>query len=71
MTNKDGNVRYRFRTRWYLSPNGRNYQDYALDPNLVTSQKKLDTAITDNAQPYPPNEKPVFVGHYWLRSERP
>ena len=71
MTDKDGNVRYRFRTRWYLSPNGLSYQDYAFEPNLVKTQDPLDSGIVDYARPYPLNERPVFVGHYWLRSESP
>jgi hypothetical protein len=31
----------------------------------------LDSAVIEAARPYPPDAKPVFIGHYWLRAAKP
>jgi hypothetical protein len=67
---KDGHLRDHTRIRWYASPGGHTYRTYALtdeiDCDLPLAQQLLENAI-----PYPPADKPVFVGHYWLRTLRP
>lgn len=67
---KDGHVRTACRTRWYLSPHGHTYQSYLLEDSL-RCDLPLEPNIIAAAVPYPLTEKPVFVGHYWLSSDRP
>ena len=67
---KDGHVRTKTRVRWYLSPEGHTYRTYAMT-NQVDCDFKLETDVYSDAAPYPPDDKPVFVGHYWLSARRP
>ncbi|MEW4454676.1 metallophosphoesterase [Bremerella sp. JC817] len=67
---KDGNVRTKTRMRWYLSPEGHTYGSYAMtDP--ITCDLPLPASIAERARPYEATEKPVFVGHYWLKKDTP
>ncbi|MHB8974692.1 MAG: metallophosphoesterase [Pirellulaceae bacterium] len=68
---KEGDFRTRFRTRWYLSPAGHTYRIYALQSDEIACDLELDEAILADAAPYPPDAKPVFVGHYWLSDSQP
>jgi len=68
---KDGHRRTAIRTRWYLSPEGRTYGNYALQADPVDCDTPLTDEVIGTAVPYPPDEKPVFVGHYWLSADRP
>lgn len=67
----DGHVRTEIRTRWYLAPDGHNYRTYALQSDAIACLLELDEAVVAAAAPYPATAKPVFVGHYWLRADRP
>jgi hypothetical protein len=67
---KDGHVRTACRTRWYLSPLGHTYRSYAMT-DAIDCDLELQQSVIDRAAPYPPNAKPVFVGHYWLSSPQP
>ena len=68
---KDGGVRTEIRTRWYLSPKGHTYRTYALQSDEVACDLDLESAVFEEAEPYPTTAKPVFVGHYWLSADRP
>lgn len=68
---KDGHVRTEIRTRWYLPPNGHTYRTYALQSDEIACDLGLDQAVIAAATPYAETAKPVFVGHYWLSSQRP
>lgn len=66
---KDGTERRKIRLRWW-SGNARNWRDIAIsvpDPHMLP-----DTPLPRGlrARTYPPTERPVFFGHYWL-SGRP
>ena len=67
---KEGHVRTATRTRWYMSPLGHTYRTYALTDN-IDCNSPLEQSVIDAADPYPPNAKPVFVGHYWLSGKQP
>lgn len=67
---KDGHVRTHTRTRWYSPPHGHTYRTYAMI-DLLDVDHPLDPSILQTAEPYPPDAKPVFVGHYWLLSNPP
>lgn len=67
---KDGHQRTRTRVRWYASPHGQTYQSYALT-NVIDCTHELEVSLREAAVPYPPDAKPVFVGHYWLIGQPP
>lgn len=67
----DGAVRTNIRTRWYLPPDGHTYRTYALQSGEIDCDLALDESVVQQAVPYPATAKPVFVGHYWLKAERP
>ena len=70
-TDKDGHVRTEMRTRWYLSPERQTYRTYALQSDELACDLAIEGAVVKAATPYPPTEKPVFVGHYWLSAKQP
>jgi len=55
--------------KWYESPEGKTYGEYAIEP--IDCDLPLPEAVIDAALPYPEDEKPVFIGHYWMRGSRP
>ena len=67
---KDGHLRTATRTRWYKSPLEHTYRTYALT-DTIDCDDPLEQYIIDAAAPYPPDAKPVFVGHYWLSGNQP
>jgi hypothetical protein len=68
-TDKDGHVRRTARMRWFDAPAGHTIRSYAIEE--IACDAPLPQAVLDAARPYPRSEKPVFVGHYWMRGERP
>lgn len=66
---KDGHVRHTARMRWFDDPAGHTIRSYAIEE--IACDAPLPQAVIDAARPYPKDGKPVFVGHYWLRGERP
>jgi hypothetical protein len=68
---KDGNIRTKIRTRWYLDARGRTYRTYALQSNEIDCDLELDESVMAAARPYPEDAKPVFFGHYWLSATHP
>lgn len=69
VTDKEGNRRRRIRIRWFQSPQEQTWQTYA----LPAAQSLPADPIPDDvfACPYEQHERPVFVGHYWLRNFPP
>lgn len=71
---KDGHPRKRVRTRWFDSPAGLSFTEYALPAHADHPELRempIPDAVIEQAVPYDPTAPPVFVGHYWLRAERP
>ena len=68
---KDGHPRKKMRIRWFASPAGQTYRDYALSSDDGFPDLPLPPDLERRITPYPDNSKPVFFGHYWLRAERP
>ncbi|MEI7780553.1 MAG: diadenosine tetraphosphatase, partial [Planctomycetota bacterium] len=66
---KDGHQRSAMRVKWYQSPEGQTYGEYAIEP--IDCDLPLPQSVFDEALPYPEEEKPVFIGHYWMRGSRP
>jgi hypothetical protein len=68
---KDGHLRHTLRVKWYAVPQGHTIRSYAFPPHNDYPDMPLPDALVAAAQPYPADAPPVFVGHYWLKAERP
>jgi len=62
---KDGHERNEIRIKWWEDPSKTNLRDYSVVdlPDLPTEP------VQANFSCYPPTDKPVFFGHYWLTGE--
>ena len=67
----DGHKRTSVRTKWYLPTEGHTYLTYALQMDPIHCDATLSEQTVEAASPYPANEKPVFIGHYWLTAPKP
>ena len=72
MTDPEGSPRRHIRARWFESPHGRTYRDYAMTrderfPETIIPQDAVPTDFV----PYGREERPIFVGHYWMQGDRP
>jgi hypothetical protein len=68
---KDGHRRSATRVKWYEPPKGHTYRTYAMASEPIESDLPLPEDVIQSAVPYPEKDKPVFVGHYWLKGSRP
>ena len=68
---KDGHPRTHVRVRWFDSPAGKTFRDYALASGEEFPDVAVPAAAVESAVPYTASEPPVFFGHYWLRAETP
>jgi hypothetical protein len=77
---KEGRRRVETRVRWYAAAEGATYASYAWTSGpLVTDEPvpctpvagdaPIPAEVAREARPYPEDEPPVFVGHYWLPGE--
>lgn len=66
---KDGHERKTVRVRWFESPVGKRWRDYAFGAEVDFPDDEVPLETLD--APYPPDAPPVFFGHYWLKAERP
>ncbi|MDA7744782.1 hypothetical protein N8911_01655, partial [bacterium] len=58
----EGKLRYKARVRWWMNPNGLTEKEYYFRSN---SDDAIPAELESNWY-YPADEKPVFVGHYWM-----
>lgn len=69
ITGRDGYVRESFRTKfWALDP--RTYRDVVFQPDPLPedlADRPLSAGESERLLRYPPQDPPVFVGHYWLQ----
>jgi len=68
---KEGEVRTKMRTRWYLAPDGHTYETYSFESTEISCSHELHPNVHAGAAPYPATAKPVFIGHYWLNATQP
>ena len=68
-TDKDGHVRRKTRLKWFKNPADQTFRTYSMEP--IDCDEKLPAEAVADAWPYSETEKPVFVGHYWMRGDRP
>lgn len=69
ITDKDGHKQSAIRVRWFDDPEGKTYGTYSMES--FDCDLPLPQSVVDEAMPYPDDEKPVFIGHYWMRGLRP
>lgn len=67
---KDGHERTKTRTRWFLEADGQTYGSYSMTDQL-DCDVPLSNEVLREVRPYSETEKPVFLGHYWLRETTP
>ena len=68
---KDGNKRKEIRIKWFESIQNKTYAEVAIPPGKDIPKVKIPYEIIKDCQPYPANDKPIFVGHYWLSGSKP
>ena len=75
ITDKDGVSRTKIRFRWWLEPSTRTYGEVALGYDGEMLQWIPDRPIPQEFHhlfpTYLSDQKPVFIGHYWMNGARP
>jgi hypothetical protein len=64
---KEGNKRHDIRVRWW--DRAENYQEAYMGPESARTHIPDDPIEGDHMIEYSHNEKPVFLGHYWLEGD--
>jgi hypothetical protein len=64
---KDGTRRHEIRVRWWGS--GKTYKDVYMGPESAITHIPDDPIAGDHMVEYGVDEKPVFLGHYWMEGE--
>lgn len=67
---KDGHERTKTRTRWFLAADGHTFGSYAMTDHLACDVP-LGEDVLAASRPYGETERPVFLGHYWLKEATP
>ncbi|MFD2998729.1 metallophosphoesterase [Pontibacter toksunensis] len=70
-TDKDGHPRNALRIKWWLSPKQITYRQYSVSTYDTLTDELVPEILVSKNKPYPPTEKPVFFGHYWLPGNAP
>ncbi len=73
---KDGHSRHSLRIRWWnlsgLSEQSyQSYQSLVMPPGANAPLGEIPRGSLDGHPEYPPDDKPVFCGHYWLHPQKP
>ena len=72
MTDPEGSPRRHIRARWFESPHGRTYRDYAMTGDDGFPDDLIPTeVIPTDFVPYGLDQRPILVGHYWMRGDHP
>ncbi|KMQ52216.1 serine/threonine protein phosphatase [Chitinispirillum alkaliphilum] len=64
---KDGVRRKRMRIKWWVDPSRVNYKEISVEQIDSLPDVPVDISELNNSDYYPPDEKPVFFGHYWMK----
>ena len=68
-TDKDGTERSEIRIKWWENPVEMTYQSISVEPTPHLPALPVDLAALPSSYYYPPTDKKVFFGHYWLKGE--
>ena len=64
---KDGNRRHQIRIRWW--DKGKTYKEVFIGPKSAVENIPAIPLELEELGEYGQNEKPVFIGHYWMEGE--
>jgi hypothetical protein len=64
---KDGNSRHEIRVRWWGK--GKTYRDVYMGPESALTHIPDDPILGEHMVEYGHEEKPVFLGHYWMEGK--
>jgi hypothetical protein len=64
---KDGTRRHDIRVRWW--GNGKTYKDIYMGPESAVTHMPDDPIQGDHMVDYGHDEKPVFLGYYWMEGD--
>lgn len=65
---KDGNPRHHIRTRWW-DKHAKTYKEVFFGPDVALTHIPNDNILGDHLIDYREDDKPVFLGHYWMEGE--
>jgi len=65
---KDGNPRKHIRIRWW-DKFAKTYKEYFMGPGDALTHIPNDAVAGDHLIDYAHDDKPVFLGHYWMEGE--
>lgn len=68
---KDGHPRRKLRVKWYESPLNQTFHSYAFQSGESFPSDPIPSELEKKIVSYPPDDPPVFFGHYWLHAETP
>jgi len=66
---KDGTERTEIRIKWWENPAEMTYKSISVEPKNDLPELPIDSSQLKSNNYYPPNDKIVFFGHYWLQGE--
>jgi hypothetical protein len=66
-TDKDGNYRIEYRTKWWLNSLNMKGSQYLFDPSKAAKELKISSKFLSEG--YNAKAPTVFFGHYWLTSK--
>ncbi len=66
-TDSDGTVRHHVRLKWWHA-SARTWRDIAISVPSLEDLPDAELPQTVISQTYPPDDPPVFFGHFWLRN---
>ena len=66
---KDGTERTEIRIKWWEDPSAMTYRSISVEPLENLPSTPIEGSVISAQTYYPPEHKPVFFGHYWLKGQ--
>jgi hypothetical protein len=66
---KDGTDRKEIRIKWWENPSEMTYKSISILPHEALTDDPIPVSDLQSTDYYPPTDKKVFFGHYWLQGE--
>ena len=67
----DGHERRIARIKWYEPARNQTYRSYLFPFDPPFPDVRVSQSLVESEPGYPPDDKPVFFGHYWIHTNRP